>query len=121
MKILIVEDDKDISWIWKEELKARKHTVKVAEDGEEALVLAKSFLPELILLDLVLPKKDGMTVLEELKADPILKNIVVVVSSNLSNDENIKKALTLGAADYFVKAQHPIYEIIEKVQKYMLK
>ncbi len=121
MKILIVEDDKDMSWIWNEELKAKKYTVKIAEDGERALDLARSFMPELIILDLILPKKDGMTVLQELKADPVTKNIVVIVSSNLGGDETIKKALALGAADYFAKAQHPIYEIIDKAQKYITK
>ena len=121
MKILIVEDEKDISWIWKEELKIKNHSIKIAEDGEEALSLAKSFMPDVILLDLILPKKNGLTVLAELKADPILKKTIVIVSSNLNDDENIKKAIALGAVDYFVKAQHSIYEIIEKVKKYMAK
>jgi DNA-binding response OmpR family regulator len=119
MKILIVEDDKDISWIWQEGFKSKNHIIKAVEDGEEALKLTKSFLPEMILLDLLLPKKDGMSVLTELKADPNLKDIPVIVLSNLSDDENIKKALSLGAVDYFVKSQHPVYEIIEKVQKYI--
>jgi len=121
MKILIVEDDKDISWIWQEGFKSKNHIIKAAEDGEEALKLVKSFSPEMILLDLLLPKKDGMSVLAELKADSDFKNIPVIVLSNLSNDENIKKALSLGAVDYFVKSQHPVYEIIEKVQQYIEK
>jgi DNA-binding response OmpR family regulator len=121
MKILIVEDEKEIAWIWKEELKSKNHTIKIAGDGEEALKMAKSFLPDIILLDLILPKKDGMIVLAELKADPNLKKIPVVVLSNLSGDENIKKALSLGAVDYFVKTQHSIYEVMEKVQKYIAK
>lgn len=121
MKILIVEDDKDILWIWKEGFKAKNHTIKTAEDGEEALMVAKSFIPDIILLDLILPKKDGMSVLAELKADQNLKSIPVIVLSNLSGDENIKKALTAGAVDYFVKSQHPVYEIIEKVQQYIAK
>ena len=121
MKVLIVEDEKEISWIWQEELKNLKHDLKIAEDGEQAIKFAGSFSPEIILLDLVLPKKDGMTVLAELKSDENLKKIPVVVLSNLGGDENIKKALSLGAVDYFVKTQHPIYEVIEKVQKYIEK
>lgn len=121
MKILIVEDDKNISWIWQEGFKPKNYTIKIAEDGEEALKLVKIFLPDIILLDLVLPKKDGMSVLAELKADANLKKIPVIVTSNLSADENIKKALALGAADYFVKSQHSVYEIIDKVQKYITK
>ncbi|MCX6722748.1 MAG: response regulator [Candidatus Staskawiczbacteria bacterium] len=120
MKVLIVEDDKDISWVYQEGLKTKNHKIKIAEDGEVAMVLARSFSPEMIFLDLLLPKKDGMTVLAELKADLDLKTIPVIVLSNLSDDENIKKALTLGAADYFVKSQHPIFEIMEKVQQYMV-
>jgi len=121
MKILIVEDDKDISWIWQEGFKSKNHKIKIAEDGVAALKIAKTFLPEMVLLDLLLPKKDGMSVLADLKADPALKNIPVIVLSNLSDDENIKKALSLGAVDYFVKSQHPVYEIIEKVQAYIAK
>jgi len=121
MKILIVEDEKEIAWVWKEELKTKKHTIKIAKDGEEALKLAKSFMPDIIILDLILPKKDGISVLTDLKADPNLKNIPVVVSSNLGDDQNIKKAYALGIVDYFVKVQHPIYEVIEKVQKYITK
>lgn len=119
MKILIVEDEKALSKVLKEELKSAKYDVKVAEDGEEALTLAKSFKPDMVLLDLILPKKDGMAVLAELKADQDLKDVPVVVLSNLAEDENVKKALVGGAVDYFVKTQHSIYEIIEKVQKYI--
>lgn len=121
MKILIVEDEAEISGVWKEELSARDYKIKIAGDGEQAMAMAKSFMPDIILLDLLLPKKDGMTVLAELKADPNLKKIPVVVLSNLEGDENIKKALSLGAENYFVKTQHSIYELIEKVQGYMAK
>ena len=121
MKVLIVEDEEALSSIVKEEFKDHGYETKVAKDGEEALKLAKSFFPDIILLDLVLPKKDGMTVVAELKADENLKKIPVVVSSNLGGDENIKQALSLGAIDYFVKVQHPIYEIIEKVKKLIAK
>lgn len=79
--------------------------------------LAKSFKPDVILLDLMLPKKDGFQVLQELKTDPKTKNIKVVVASNLSDDESIKKALKLGADDYYVKCEHSVYEILEKVEK----
>lgn len=121
MKILIVEDEKEISWVWKEELKTKNHKIKIAEDGEEALKLAKSFCPDIILLDMLLPKKSGLDVLKELKTDADLKNVPVVVLSNLADDEDIKMALISGAVDYFVKTQHSIYEVIEKIQKYIVK
>jgi DNA-binding response OmpR family regulator len=121
MKILIVEDEKALSAVIKEELAGAKHEVKVAEDGQEGLDLAKSFKPDVLLLDLLLPKKSGLDVLSELKADPSLKTIPVIVMSNLAEDETIKKALALGAEDYFVKTQHYAYEIVEKVQKHEVK
>ncbi len=83
--------------------------------------LTRKELPDLILLDLVLPKKSGFDVLTELKADPELKNIPVIVSSNLGQDEEIKRALQLGAMDYLVKSQHPINEVVEKVNAQVLK
>ena len=115
MKILIVEDEEALFKVVEEEFRSQKYTVKVAKDGEEALKAAKSFKPDVMLLDLVLPKKSGLEVLAEIKNDPELKDISVIVLSNLAEDESIKKALSLGAADYFVKTQHSIYEVIEKV------
>lgn len=119
MKVLIVEDEKALSDVLKEEFRNGGFSVKVAGDGEEALKLAKSFKPAVALLDLILPKKGGLDVLKELKADASTKSIPVIVLSNLAEDESIKKALSLGAEDYFVKTQHSTYEVIEKVQKYI--
>ncbi len=116
MKILIVEDEESLAFVLKEKLDKSGFETKVAKDGETALTLARAFKPELILLDLVLPKKDGFSVLRELKADPELEIVPVIVLSNLGEDENIKKAFALGAKDYFVKSQHPINEIVEKIE-----
>lgn len=116
MKILIVEDEESLAFVLKEKLEKSKFETRVAKDGEMALTLAHSFKPEMILLDLILPKKDGFVVLKELKADPGLNTVPVIVLSNLGEDENIKKAFALGAKDYFVKSQHPINEIIEKIE-----
>ena len=119
MKVLIVEDEDALSDVVKEELRGHGYDAKVAPDGEEALRLAKSFKPSLILLDFILPKKGGLDVLAELKAEAELKAIPVIVLSNLAEDESIKKAFSIGAIDYFVKSQHSIYEVVEKVQKYL--
>lgn len=99
-----------------EKLQKLEHEIRIAKDGEAAVPLARTFKPALVLLDLILPKKDGFTVLKELKADPKLSDVPVIVLSNLGEDDNIKKALSLGAKDYFVKSQHPINEIIEKIE-----
>lgn len=116
MKILIVEDEESLAFVLKEKLDKTGFETKVAKDGETAITLAHAFKPELILLDLILPKKDGFSVLRELKADPDLGTVPVIVLSNLGEDENIKKAFALGAKDYFVKSQHPINEIVEKIE-----
>ena len=75
----------------------------------------------MILLDIILPKIDGIEVLTRLKEDEDLKNIPVIMLSNLNEDEKIKQALSLGAVDYMTKIQHPINEVIEKVNRYILK
>ncbi len=121
MKILLVEDEEILADVMQEKLVEAKFTVDLATDGEMALQKAAHSHPDLIMLDLLLPKKDGFEVLRELKADAKLKNIPVVVLSNLGQDEEIKKALQLGAVDYMVKTQHPINEVIEKVKALILK
>lgn len=121
MKLLIVEDELALSEVLSDKFSELKYDVEVAADGEAAISLAKSFKPDLILLDIILPKKSGLEVLEELKGDDNLKTVPVVVLSNLDGDEDIKKAFALGAADYYAKTQHPINEIIEKVGRLIVK
>ena len=121
MKILIVEDDEILLKVLIEKFTKEKFALANTSDGEAVLPLARSFQPDLILLDIILPNKKGLEVLEELKADSALENIPVMMLSNLSEDENIKKALKLGAVDYLVKTQHPINEVIEKVKNFLLK
>lgn len=121
MKILVVEDEQILAKVFEEKFVKAHYEVKIASDGDAALDLAKSFAPDLIILDLVLPKKNGFNVLEELKADDKFKTTPVIVVSNLGEDDDIKRALSLGAVDYFVKAQHPINEIVEKVKRELIK
>lgn len=121
MKIVIVEDEEILLRVLKEKFEKANFDVSVAVNGEEAMGIIKKFQPDVVLLDLILPKKSGFEVLQELKADPELKPIpVVVVLSNLGQDEDIKRALQLGAEDYIVKTQHPINEVIEKVKSRLL-
>ena len=116
-KILIVEDERSLSELVENELDSMGFDARVAGDGELAMKLARSFDPDVIMLDLILPKKGGLEVLKELKIDPALKTIPVIVLSNLSGDESIRMAMTFGADDYFIKTQSSIFEIIAKVQK----
>ena len=116
MKILIVEDERTLSEVLADKFTKEGYEVKIEDDGAKVLELAKSFRPDLILLDLLLPNKNGLEVLKDLKGNEELKNIPVVIASNLDDDENIKNALKVGAVAYYVKSQHPINEIVEKVQ-----
>lgn len=121
MKVLIVEDEEILAKVLKEKLEKANFDVKVSIDGEEALLDVKNWKPNAILLDLMLPKKNGLDVLKELKEDNFLKNIPIIITSNLSDDDSIKKGIKLGADDYFVKSEHPINEIVEKVKSVMLE
>ena len=118
-KILVAEDEEVLLNVLKDRFEAEGWEVITARDGEEAVVAIRKSRPDLVLLDLLMPKKDGFEVLKEIRGDPEFKTLpIIVVLSNLGSDEDIKKALALGANDYFVKTQHPMSEIVEKAKKY---
>lgn len=117
-KILIVEDEEILSEVLKDRFTDDGWEVTIAMDGEEAMEKVKKESFDLMLLDLIMPKKNGFEVLEEINNNPELKDLSIIVLSNLGTDEDIKKALSLGAKDYFVKTQHPVSEIIEKAKKF---
>lgn len=117
--ILIVEDEESLIRALKDNLEAEGYTVGTATNGEEAIKELQKQLPNIILLDLLMPKRDGFYVLEEVKKNPQWKQIIVIVLSNLGGDQEIKRVLDMGADDYFVKSQHPIEEIIKKVKEYL--
>ena len=117
--VLIVEDEEFLVRALKDNLISEGHTVSVAMDGEAVFDELKKKKPSLILLDLLLPKKNGFDVLRDIRMDPEWQHIPVVILSNLGEDSEIKRALELGANDYFVKSQHPIQEVIEKVREYL--
>lgn len=121
MKILIVEDEDVLARVLQEKFEGEKFKVTLAKDGSGVLPMVKKNKPDAILLDIMLPKVDGLEVLALLKEDEDLKDIPVIVMSNLNSDEKIKKALELGAVDYMIKTQHPIKEVVEKVNEYILK
>jgi len=117
--VLIVEDEDFLIRALNDNLAAEGYTVDVAKDGGEAVEKIGKKKPNLVLLDLVMPKKDGFFVLEEIRKNPEWKLIPVIVLSNLGEDTSIKRAMEMGADDYFVKSQHPIQEVIEKVKDYL--
>lgn len=117
-KILIAEDEDILLNVLKDRFEADGWEVTIVKDGVEAMeAIAKSKF-DLVLLDLLMPKKDGFEVLKEVRGNPELKTLPIIVLSNLGGDDDIKKALALGANDYFVKTQHPMSEIVEKAKQY---
>jgi len=117
--VLIAEDEEFLVRALKDNLETEGYTVDTASNGEEAIESIKKNRPDIILLDLLMPKKDGFYVLQEVTKNPEWKLIPIIVLSNLGGDEEIKKALLMGADDYFVKSQHPIEEVVERVKKYL--
>src|SRR3989344_2868400 len=116
--VLIVEDDEVLLRVLYLFLKRAGYTIATATDGESAVKIIQRLKPNIILLDLLLPKMDGFDVLRILKADPKLKNIPVVVLSNLGDNADIAKAKSLGANDYFIKANTDLAVILEKIKNY---
>ena len=116
-KILVVEDDKYLNSAYRVKLAKSGHEVQIATDGDEALRILNSFHPDVVLLDLVMPKRDGFSVLEEMKKNPALATIPVIIASNLGQKEDIGRGMKLGAIDYIIKSDTPIEDIIAKIQK----
>ena len=116
-KILFVEDEPSLQKAIREVLTQEGYKVLGAADGEEGLKKAKEEKPNLILLDLILPKKDGFEVLKELKADEKLKDIPVIVLTNLEGVGDVEKALELGATTYLVKANYKLEDVVNKIKE----
>lgn len=115
-KVLLVEDDKMIIDMYTLKFSQEGYDITQAENGKDGLDLAKKELPDIILLDIILPQMDGFTVLKELKADDSTKNIPVVLLTNLGQDGDVKKGLELGAKDYLIKANFTPSQVVDKVK-----
>ncbi len=114
-KILIIEDDKFLRELISQKLLKEGYVVNEAIDGEDGIKKTREDKPDLILLDLILPGIDGFEVLSQIKTDPSLATIPVIILSNLGQREDVEKGLKLGAVDYLIKAHFTPGEIIEKV------
>lgn len=115
-KILFIEDEMSLQKTMVAFLTSEQYEIMSAYDGEEGLAVARSKQPDLILLDLVLPKKNGFEVLSDLKMDPVTSNIPVIVFTNLEGTKDVEKAIELGATTYLVKANYSLEEVIQKIK-----
>ena len=116
-KILFIEDESALQKTFGEILRIEKYEMVSALDGETGLKLAQTEKPDLIILDLVLPKLHGFEVLRRVKEDEKTKDIPVIVLTNLETMTDVEKAIELGAMTYLVKANYSLEEIINKVKK----
>jgi DNA-binding response OmpR family regulator len=115
-KILIVEDDQYIRELLTQSLSSEGYDVLQAGSGEEGIESVYLNIPDLIILDLLLPKIDGFEVLRILKDKPGTKHIPVVILSNLGQQEDIERGMELGASEYLVKPQFSLNQINERIK-----
>ncbi len=116
-KILIVEDEKEVQDIYKTKFKKKGYKILLADSGTMGIDLAMREKPDLILLDLILPLKEGFVVLKALKSNPKTKNIPVVILSNLDQDYEIKMGKNLGAESYLTKVNTTPDDVVRAVEE----
>lgn len=119
-KILFIEDEAALQQVFAGFLRDQGYEVKSALDGEIGLRLAKEEAPDLILLDLILPKMHGLDVLTKLKEDETTKDVPVIVLTNLEGMKEVNKAIELGARTYLVKMNYTLEEVLRKIEKVLV-
>jgi DNA-binding response OmpR family regulator len=120
-KILFIEDEMRLHKNFEEIFRKENFELISSYDGESGLRLAEEKMPDLILLDLILPRKNGFEVLKELKSKPRLANIPVIVLTNLEGTQDVEQALSLGAYTYLVKANYSLENVLEKIKEFFEK
>jgi CheY-like chemotaxis protein len=116
-RILIAEDDRFLRKAAEMALKRQGYTVLTAVDGEEALRAARSELPDLVLLDLIMPKLNGFEVLQALKKEAPTAHIPVIILSNLGQDRDVQQAMDAGATAYLIKTDLSLQALVQRVDE----
>ena len=120
-KVLIVDDDEFLLEMYALKFKESGFIIEVAKNGEEAVQKAKEVSPDVILLDVVMPKMDGFDVLRVLRKENIAPKSIVLVLTNLGQKDDFDRGMKLGATDYIVKAHYTPSEVVKKVQSLLEK
>ncbi len=115
-KVLVVEDDAFLGGAYRVKLTKEGFEVEIATDGEEALVKLRSFTPDIILMDIIMPRKDGFSTLQDIKQSDTLKNIPVIMATNLGQPGDVEKAKGLGALDLITKSNMSITDLVTKLK-----
>lgn len=118
-KVLIVDDDPLTLKAMKMQFENSGFTVKTTQDGDDTLKLLKSWIPSAIILDILMPKKDGYQVLGAIKSDPKLKGIPVIIASNLSQEKDITRGMDLSAAEFIVKSDMSLADLVGQTLYYI--
>lgn len=116
-KILIAEDDGFIAEVYDTKLTFEGFEVVIATDGVEAIEKIKSTKPDVILLDVMMPKMNGLEVLEKIRQDKEFKKTPVLILTNAGEKDSVTKALQLGATDYLIKSSYTPEEVVEKIKQ----
>jgi DNA-binding response OmpR family regulator len=120
-KVLVIEDEVSLQRAIAEVLRMEGLSVETASDAGRGMEITRSFKPDLILLDLILPGKNGFEFLEELRQQPEFSKLPVIVLSNLGDEEDVKQGMKLGAVDFLIKVDNDLNQISKVVNKYLKK
>jgi len=118
IKVLVVEDDRFLLNAYHAKLINAGFDLQTAANGEEALTVLQTFKPDVILLDLVMPRKDGFATLQEIKANDALKDIPVIVATNLGQKEDTQRVMELGAVECIIKSNLSLSDLVKKLQAF---
>ena len=121
IKIVVAEDDKLLSASLCDALKSEGYEITPGYDGEEALGKIKEVMPDLVLLDIMMPKMDGLSVLREVRASAATATIPVIVLTNLGDVDTISKIVESGAADYLLKSDQSVDNVLQKVKEVLAR
>lgn len=116
-KILLIEDDNMLREMYSAKFGREGYEVHKSDNGSDGVKIAIEIKPDIILLDIIMPKMDGFAALKELRKKEETQSIPVILLTNLGQDKDIEKGKKLGADDYFIKANHTPAEIVEKVRE----
>jgi len=118
-KILLVEDDDALASVYQTRLQAEGFDIKRVPNGEDALAAALDYKPDLILLDVMMPKVSGFDVLDILRNTPETANVKIVMLTALSQDSDKERAESLGVDDYLVKSQVVIADVVDRIKNHL--
>lgn len=118
-KVLVIEDDELLREVYSTKLAMEGFNVETAVDGEEGLNKARSIEPDVILVDMLMPKMTGLEFLQAYRPHALKRRVTTIVISNKSSPKDINQAKTMGARDYLIKSQHTPQDIVAKVRAYL--